>query len=86
MMKRTSKKVITHCIACFRIIICLQAKKIVAVLTRKTYRGAKVQLYVLLTSTLDGSKWLASGPGCFIPGEDTAVPTESEDAWPSEMM
>lgn len=71
-----SKKVITHCIACFRMIICLQAKEIVAVLTRKTYRGAKVQLYVLLTSTLDGAKWLGSSPGCFIPGEETAVPTE----------
>jgi len=76
MIKWTSKKVITRYIACFRMIICLQAKKIVAVLTRKTHRGAKVQLYVLLTSTLDGGKWLASGPGCFIPGEETAVPTE----------
>jgi hypothetical protein len=34
--------------------LCLQAEKTVPVYTIKSHRGAKVQLYFLLTSTPDG--------------------------------
>jgi len=35
----------------------------------KTYEGMDVELYSFLTSLLDGSDWLASGAGRFIPGK-----------------
>jgi hypothetical protein len=35
----------------------------------KTYGGVNVQIHVFLTSSLVGSEWSVSFPGCFTPGE-----------------
>lgn len=47
-------------------------KGIVPVYVLKTNEGLKVQLHSFITSTLEGSVWSASCPGCFISGERTA--------------
>ena len=45
------------------------------------YRALDVWIHPFLTSALDGSKWPASRPNRFFPGEETPVPTEWEAVW-----
>jgi hypothetical protein len=37
----------------------------------KTYREVEIQLYIFLTSVLDGGEWSASCSDCLSPGEIT---------------
>jgi hypothetical protein len=46
--------------------------------------GVEVELHPFLTSTLNRGKHLASFPGCFTIGEESAVLIEYEGGWAPE--
>jgi hypothetical protein len=47
-----------------------KGKKVEFSLSRKTYRGAKIELRSFLSSAIDGAPWLTSGPGRFTLGKE----------------
>lgn len=44
-------------------------------------RAAEAQIHSLLILSLDGGKWSASHPGCFICGQTALISTKQEAQW-----
>ena len=52
----------------------------------KAYVGAELQLYLFLTTTINGGEWSASRSSSITPGKTPHLPSKKEAEWASEPL